>query len=225
MRAARRGRLPARGGDDPAALLLDDEEAVATAVALRTIATGAIAGIDETSVRALSKLARLLPQRLRERVDALAAATATAPPSGGPEVDLETLATLALASRDAERVSFRHAGRHGPAQRLAEPHRLVSLGRRWYLVAWDLDRQDWRTFRIDRVERPEVTGGRFHPRRLPGADPVAYVEASIAAAPVRHEVDVRVHAPRPTSPGTSSAGAPSRPRATAPAGCGCGSTT
>ncbi len=177
-------------------LLLDDDEAVAIAVGLRTAATSAITGIEETSVQALTKLVQLLPPRLRRRVDALAAATAPAMAPRGPTVDVGTLTSLALACRDAERVRFLYTGRDGArADRVVEPHRLVALGRRWYLLAWDLDRQDWRTFRLDRVREPAPTGSRFRPRQLPAADVAAYVEASIAELAVRYEVEVVIDAP------------------------------
>lgn len=177
-------------------LLLDDDEAVAIAVGLRTAATGAIAGIEETSVQALTKLVSLLPPRLRRRVDALQASTVPAMSPRGPTVEAATLIALAQTCRDAERLGFRYTSRGGePTERLVEPHRLVTLGRRWYLVAWDLDRHDWRTFRLDRLTDPAAAGARFRPRELPGGDAAAFVQASIAAVPVRYEVEVLIHAP------------------------------
>jgi predicted DNA-binding transcriptional regulator YafY len=143
-------------------LLLDDEEAVAIAVGLRTAAAGAVAGFEETSVRALAKVIQLLPPRLRRRIDALQAATAPGGFGGGPTLDAGTLTTLAMACRGEERVRFSYTSRAAePSTRTVEPHRLVSLGRRWYLVAWDLDRADWRRSRAattswcdSRWERP-----------------------------------------------------------------------
>jgi predicted DNA-binding transcriptional regulator YafY len=177
-------------------LLLDDNEAVAIAVGLRTAATSAIAGIEETSVQALTKLVQLLPASLRRRVDALASSTTPAPPVRGPTVGVEALTTLALACRDSQRVRFRYAPREGaPMERLVEPHRLVALGRRWYVLAFDLDRQDWRSFRLDRLSNATASGARFRPRALPAADAAAFVQASIAAQPVRYEVEILVHAP------------------------------
>src|SRR5687768_4750127 len=134
-------------------LLLDDEEAVAVAVGLRTAAGGTVAGIEETSVRALAKLEQVLPSRLRHRVNALQSFTVPVPPDRpGPTVDPAVLTVLAAACRDAERLRFDYRGHDGSATvRSVEPHRLVSWGRRWYLVAWDVDRQDWRTFRVDRI--------------------------------------------------------------------------
>jgi predicted DNA-binding transcriptional regulator YafY len=177
-------------------LLLDDDEAVAIAVGLRTAAAGAVAGFEETSVRALAKVIQLLPPRLRRRIDALQAATAPAVFGGGPSVDAATLTTLAMACRGEERLRFDYTPREGEAsRRFVEPHRLVSLGRRWYLIAWDLDRGDWRSFRVDRLSRPALTGARFRPRDLPGGDPVAWLRSWLAAIPTRYEVSVVFAAP------------------------------
>jgi len=176
-------------------LLLDDEEAVAIAVGLRTSAADAIAGLEETSVRALAKVIQLLPPRLRRRVDALQAVTS---PGGfsGPTVDATVLTTIALACRGEERLRFDYAPRTGdPAARYAEPHRLVSLGRRWYLIAWDLDRADWRSFRVDRLTNPVAAGARFRPREIPGGDAVAWMRSRLAAVPSRYDVSIRVARP------------------------------
>jgi len=177
-------------------LLLDDEEAVAIAVGLRTAAAGAVAGFEETSVRALAKVIQLLPPRLRKRIDALQAATSLGVFGGGPTLDATTLTTIAMACRGEERLRFAYAPREGsPSSRYVEPHRLVSFGRRWYLVAWDLDRGDWRSFRLDRLTEPALTGARFRPREIPGGDPVAWMRAKLAAAPNRYEVSVVVARP------------------------------
>jgi predicted DNA-binding transcriptional regulator YafY len=155
--SARRGvaggyRLAAGASLPP--LLLDGEEAVAVAVGLRVAASSGVAGIEETSVRALAKLEQLLSSALRRRVSALGAAT-VAYPRLGPAVDPETLAAIASAARDGERVRFAYRSHEGQrSRREVEPHRLVHTGRRWYLVAWDPAREDWRTFRVDRIEPP-----------------------------------------------------------------------
>jgi predicted DNA-binding transcriptional regulator YafY len=176
-------------------LLLDDDEAVAIAVGLTTAAGGSVAGIEETSVRALSKVVQMMPSRLRRRVDALQAYTVPTVLSG-PTVDAGALTAIAQACRDDERLRFAYTARGGQrAERTVEPHRLVSLGRRWYLLAWDLDRQDWRTFRVDRLADPAPTGARFRQRELPGGDPAAFVQASIASVPTRYDVLVTVQAP------------------------------
>ncbi|MEV8509358.1 YafY family protein [Actinoplanes sp. NPDC051475] len=172
-------------------LLLDDDEAVAIAVGLRTAAAGAVAGFEETSVRALAKVIQLLPPRLRRRIDALQAVTAPGVLGGGPVLDPAALTTIALACRGEERLRFEYVPRDGEsAGRHVEPHRLVALGRRWYLIAWDLDRADWRSFRVDRLTNPSLTGARFRPRDIPGGDPVAWMRQRLAAVPSRHDVSV-----------------------------------
>jgi predicted DNA-binding transcriptional regulator YafY len=176
-------------------LLLDDEEAVAVAVGLRTAAGGAVAGIEETSLRALVKLEQVLPSRLRHRVNALHSAMA-AVQSGGPTVDAEVLTAIAAAIRDRVRLRFDYRLHDGSAGvRDVEPHRMVSWGRRWYLVAFDADRRDWRTFRVDRLRPRTPTGPRFTPRRVPGGDVTAYVEKTVGQATWRYRARVLLHAP------------------------------
>ncbi|WP_205698012.1 YafY family protein [Conexibacter sp. SYSU D00693] len=184
-----------RAGTAMPPLLLDDDEAIAIAVGLRTAASTAVAGIEETAVRALVKLEQVLPGHLRRRVQALQVATATlAPP--GPTVDPECLTVLAAGCRDAERVRFGYRGRDGvDTRRDVEPHALVHLGSRWYLVAWCLARADWRTFRLDRITRPASTGVRFAPRKLPDDDPAAYVARTLSTANYRYEARVTLFAP------------------------------
>jgi predicted DNA-binding transcriptional regulator YafY len=166
------------GGELPP-LLLDDAEAVAVAVGLRTAASGSIAGIEETSVRALAKLEQVLPTRLRRRVSALSDAT-SAFGSDGPRIDADVLATLAAACRDGVRLHFPYVAKDDRAtKRNTEPTAVVYSGYRWYLVAFDLDRDDWRTFRIDRIRgrvRPGVRGRR---RTVPGGDPAAFVKSQL----------------------------------------------
>jgi predicted DNA-binding transcriptional regulator YafY len=158
-------------------LLLDDEEAVAIAVGLRTAAGNAVEGIGEASLRAMAKLEQVLPSRLRHRVSALNAVTVPMPEWGqGPRVDPETLAVLAAAAAGRERLRFAYAPVRGEAsRRLVEPHRIVPAGRRWYLVAFDNDRDDWRIFRVDRVTEPRPIGQRFETREPPGQDAAAFV--------------------------------------------------
>ncbi|MCC0580600.1 helix-turn-helix transcriptional regulator [Streptomyces californicus] len=153
-------------------LLLDDEEAVAIAVGLRAGAGHAIEGVDEASVRALAKLEQVLPSRLRHRVSALQNATVALTRGDGSTIDPRTLTTLASAVTGRERLRFAYLSGDGtPSKRLVEPCRLVSAGQRWYLVAYDLGREDWRTFRVDRVGEPYATGARFAPRPLPVEGP------------------------------------------------------
>ena len=162
------------GGELPP-LLLDDAEAVAVAVGLRSAASGSIAGIEETSIRALAKLEQVLPGRLRRRVSALGDAT-SAFTFDGPRIDAELLATLAGACRDCVRVRFAYVARdERSSQRQVEPAALVHSGTRWYLVAFDLDRDDWRTFRIDRIRGRVRPGERARRRTVPGGDPAAFV--------------------------------------------------
>jgi predicted DNA-binding transcriptional regulator YafY len=161
------------GGELPP-LLLDDAEAVAVAVGLRT-AAGGIAGIEETSVRALAKLEQVLPARLRRRVSALGDAT-SAFAVDGPRIDPELLAALAAACRDAHRVRFGYVTKdQRAAERRTEPAAVVHSGYRWYLLAFDLDRDDWRTFRVDRIAGRVKEDGRGRRRTVPGGDAAAYV--------------------------------------------------
>lgn len=166
-------------------LLLDDEEAVAVAVTLRTATGSGVAGMGETAVRALVKLERLLPARLRHRLAAFPVAT-VASSGRGPVVDPEVLTAVGGACRDHRVLEVDYVAHDGtPSRRRLEPVHLVSWGRRWYVVAWDRDRDDWRTLRADRM-RPRTapdglaTGPRFTPREVPGGDPAAFVAARVA---------------------------------------------
>ncbi|HEX6358419.1 YafY family protein [Actinophytocola sp.] len=173
-------------------LLLDDEEAIATAVSLRLATGGTVAGAGEAALRALAKLDQVMPPRLRGEVRAVHGATETLV-GPGVEIDAELLVTLARACRDAVRVRFRYAARdRGEHERTVEPVRMVATGRRWYLMAWDVDRADWRTFRLDRMHDVVATTWRFRAREHP--DPVAYVQRSVAEAPYRHLARVRLRA-------------------------------
>lgn len=177
-------------------LLLDDEEAIAVAVGLRSAASGSVAGIDETSVRALAKLQQVLPSRLRHRVAAFQSyALPTA--SSGPRVDPDVLTLIAGACRDHERLRFDYRTHSGTASRRSvEPYRLVNDRRRWYLVAWDVDRDDWRTFRVDRIEPKTPTGPRFTPRDLPpDREIAARVVRGVGEATWRYRARVIVDAP------------------------------
>jgi len=166
------------GGELPP-LLLDDAEAIAVAVGLRTAASGSIAGIEETSVRALAKLEQVLPARLRRRVSALSDAT-SAFGGDGPRIDADVLATIAGACRDGIRLHFAYVAKDETAsKRNTEPCAAVYSGHCWYLVAFDLDREDWRTFRIDRIRGRVRAGGRGRRRTVPGGDPAAYVKRQL----------------------------------------------
>lgn len=177
-------------------LLLDDEDAVAVAVGLRTAATGSVAGIEETALRALAKLEQVLPSRLRRRVNTLQSYTvAVGPDQPGPRVDAAVLTAIANAARDHERLRFDYRSHDtSVSRRDVEPYRLVTWGRRWYLVAWDVERQDWRTFRVDRMEPKIPTGPRFAPRPLPAEDLAAYVSRGVGSATWRFTARIIVHA-------------------------------
>ncbi|MER7468118.1 YafY family protein [Streptomyces sp. NPDC097981] len=190
----RTGGYRLAAGADLPPLLLDDEEAVAIATALRT-ATSGVSGIAESAVRALAKLEQVLPARLRHQVAAIHAATTTVPWDRGPGADPSALAVLAAACRDHEIVTFTYPSRSGgTAPRRVEPHSLVVAGTRWYLIAYDTDRTDWRTFRVDRLTYPVPTGHRVTPRELPATDPIAFLAARVAAAPARYTLSVTVPA-------------------------------
>ncbi|MDT0343391.1 helix-turn-helix transcriptional regulator [Streptomyces litchfieldiae] len=184
----------ASGGSLPP-LPLDDDEAVAVAVGLRTAAAGAVAGIAETAQRALAKLDEALPARLRHQVETLGSAL-VALPAPGPTVEPATLTAIASAVRRAERLRFDYPGRDGaPAVRDVEPYRLVSDGRRWYLFAWDTGRAGWRTFRVDRLVPRVPTGPRFAPRPLPAEDLAAHLTREMTTGRHRHRAVLTMHAP------------------------------
>jgi predicted DNA-binding transcriptional regulator YafY len=178
-------------------LLLDDEEAVAVAAGLRTAATGSIAGIEESSLRALAKLEQVLPSRLRRRVNAVQTYVLPVPPDrAGPTVSASVLSAITAACRDRERLRFDYLAYSGePSRREVEPYRLVNWGRRWFLVAWDTGRLDWRTFRVDRISLKTPNGRRFAARDLPAEDLASYVARGVSAAGWRYRARVIVHAP------------------------------
>jgi predicted DNA-binding transcriptional regulator YafY len=177
-------------------LLLDDDAAVAVAIGLRAVAAGAVAGMEEAAVRAATVIERVLPGRLRLRVDALRAAVVplNAPSATRQTVRPETLALLAVACRDFERLRFGYVDAEGnPSSRHVEPHRLVSTARHWYLVARDIDRDDWRSFRLDRMEEPRRTGQRSRPADPP--DAARFVAEGIASGAYKYRARVLVDAP------------------------------
>ena len=180
-------------------LLLDDDEAIAVALSLRSAATHSVAGIGEASMRALAKLEQVLPSRLRDR--AMSVSQATVPlAEPGPTVDSDVLVTIARACRHLERLEFGYHTHSGqPSQRLVEPLRLVQAGYRWYLVARDTERDDWRTFRADRISEPRPTGARFARRDPP--DAAAFVARAVTTSPYRYQARVLVRAPATTVAG------------------------
>src|SRR6478735_6204419 len=177
-------------------LLLEDEEAVAVAIGLRTATGGAVTGMEETSLRALAKLEQVLPPRLRSRVSAIQAATLLVRGRTGPTVDPAVLTELARVCRDHRALRFDYSDRKGAAsQRRVEPERVVNWGQRWYLVAWDTDRTDWRTFRVDRFVPGMSAGPRVTPRPLSDAEVVALVSRGVPPTARRYQARVTVHAP------------------------------
>ncbi|ULR52957.1 helix-turn-helix transcriptional regulator [Streptomyces deccanensis] len=196
-------------------LLLDDEEAVAVVVGLRTAAEGTVTGVEEASLRALTKLEQVLPSRLRHRVTTLHHATVRAGAAPAPKVSPDTLMTIAEACRRHERLRFDYAAPHtstpappaaepstppasdpsAPRVRSVEPHSLVSFDRHWYLVAWDTDRADWRTFRVDRLVPRTPTGPRFVPRALPDDDAATYLAHRLSSRAWPFRATVTLHEP------------------------------
>lgn len=183
-------------GRDLPPLLLDDSEAIAIAVGLRTAAQGGVRGADEASVRALAKLEQILPARLRQRIATLADATVSVTRPRGVPADPETLGIAAAACRDREVLAFEYRRRDEAAmRRRVEPWGLVTVTGLWYLVGFDVDRGGWRTFRLDRVRDPVPTRRRFEPRPLPAEDAADYLRQALQSATYRHEVTATVQAP------------------------------
>jgi predicted DNA-binding transcriptional regulator YafY len=171
-------RLVAGTGLPP--LLLTDDEGVAIAVGLRSQAAIGLRGWEHTTLSALAKIEQVLPPALRRRIEALQTHTAVAP-GEGPAVDADLLAQLALCCRDSERIRFGYTSATGQdSARRVEPHLLVPHGRRWYLLGWDLDRADWRTFRLDRIRSLVQTRVRFPPRGLSGEESAALVARAVS---------------------------------------------
>ncbi len=176
-------------------LLLDDDEAVAVAMGLQNAAGGSVSEIGEASTRALGKLEQVLPPRLRRRLEVLRSSIVRLTDSG-PTVRMRDVSLLASACSERRELRFRYRDRGGaPSSRTVEPHRIVHTGRRWYLVAWEGVGNDWRTFRIDRLEACIATGAHFTPRSAPDDDVGAYVSRGVAAVSSRFRARVTLHAP------------------------------
>ncbi len=176
-------------------LLLDDDEALAVSLGLRLATVGTVAGMEDAAMRALAKLEQVMPARLRTRVRNLHAAVEPLA-AAGPRVEHASLALIAAACRAPERLRFAYADHGGNAsERDVEPHALVCTGARWYLLAWDDARGDWRTFRVDRIAATPVAGARFLPRRVPGGDAAAYVSRALSVAPYVAKAEIVLHAP------------------------------
>jgi predicted DNA-binding transcriptional regulator YafY len=190
------GGYAMRPGQALPPLLLDDEEALAVAIALRTAASGRVSGIEEAALQAMVKLEQLMPLRLRQRADALRSAV-HALDGLGPSVDAALLTDLAGACRDQLGLEFDYVdAKGGHSQRMVEPQGVVHTGSRWYLVAWDRGRSDWRTFRIDRIASAPSIGGHFAPRVGPeGGDLRAFVLRSLVGDPHAEQARVILLAP------------------------------
>jgi predicted DNA-binding transcriptional regulator YafY len=182
-------------GQDLPPLLFDDEEAIATAVALLAGAGGALAGAGDAALRALTKLDRVLPTRLRHEVRALSGAVESFD-GGRTPVDPDVLMTLARACRDEVEAGFDYPSGDTVRRRRVEPYRLVASDRRWYLFAYDLDRADWRSFRVDRMTGVGARTWRFHPR--PAPDAASWVQEAVASRVYPHQARFLVHAPAET---------------------------
>lgn len=178
-------------------LLLDDDEAVAVAIGLRTATGGAVTGMEETSLRALAKLEQVLPPRLRRQVSTLQRVTVrVARRRPGPTVDSSVLSELARLARERFTLRFDYSDRREQAsQRRVEPYRIVSAGTRWYLVAWDLERDAWRTFRVDRMRPGLSPGARFTPRELTDDEVQALVSRGIPPEARQHQARILVRCP------------------------------
>jgi predicted DNA-binding transcriptional regulator YafY len=169
-------------GSELPPLLFDDDQAVAVAVALQT-ATMTVQGVEEAALRALATVRQVMPARLRHRVDALQVTRVVKNTWREADIDAEQLLAIGTAVRSREVLRFDYAGRREMAEgaddqrppRRTEPHHLVTWGGRWYLVGWDLDRKDWRTYRVDRMTPRSPSGPRFAPRPLPAADVAAFI--------------------------------------------------
>lgn len=187
-----------RAGATLPLLRFDDDEAVAAAVALRTAARAGVAGISDAAARAAAKLEQLLPPRLRHRLHTVHSATEPVPDAGNV-LDTSVFRAVATAIERSEILRFDYSDRHATNScRRVEPHRMVHSGGRWYLVGYDLDRQDWRSYRVDRIDPKTPTGPGFTIRELPGPDLTTFVTRGRMAALWNYTARVTVHAPADT---------------------------
>ncbi|HKU40893.1 MAG TPA: YafY family protein [Polyangiales bacterium] len=171
-------------------LMLEDDEGIAVSLALQIVAGGTVAGIEDAAQRALAKLEQVLPNRLRRRIKTLRSSIVRLS-DAGPTVDLSAVSALAAACEAQHEVGFDYSDHSArPSRRWVEPHRLVHMDRRWYLVAWDKTRSDWRTFRVDRIQLPLETGAPFASRSSPDDDVGAYVSRSVSSVMYRYQVCV-----------------------------------
>ena len=177
-------------------LVLNEDEAAATVMGLKDVATGNHAVPADAAISAMAKIVQVLPTRIRGRISSLATVAAEPGTEGATITDVTALTTVALACRDSDTVTFTYeSNRSSRSLRTVQPHKVVTVENRLYLVAWDLDRGDWRTFRIDRIADPQRTGKRFAPRNLPVDDPIDYVRSQLGSIPTKYRVHATVHAP------------------------------
>lgn len=176
-------------------LMLEDDEGIAVALALQTAAGGSVTGIEDAAQRALAKLEQVLPNRLRRRIKTMRSSIVRLSDTG-PTVDLSAVAAIASACEAQRAIAFAYNDFHTRvSQRRVEPHRLVHMERRWYLVAWDQGRDDWRTFRVDRIRLPIESGETFASRSAPDDDVAAFVSRSVSTGPYPYRVRVIMRAP------------------------------
>ena len=176
-------------------LLLDDSEAMAVGISLRAACAFAVTGMEAPALTALAKVEHLLPERLRRKLNALQSSVSPLT-AWRPAVDAAAISAIAAACQDREGLRFNYRNQDGAEQmRTVEPHQLVHTGSRWYLVAWDTLRDDWRSFRVDRIQPPISTTDRFHPRQPPEGGFAAYVSRSVAYLPYTYRARILLHAP------------------------------
>lgn len=177
-------------------LVLDDEEAVALVVSLQSTVHAGSSMLAEAALRAMGKVVPVLPNRLRKRAQALTASTVplnSQSPAPDP-VDPAVLVAFAQACRDHERIAFDYQDAKGAkSSRRVEPAQLVNVGNRYYLVAFDLGRDDWRSFRVDRAQNPSPRALRFTPRVVPGGNAASFVRAGLRGSG-QQDVSARIHA-------------------------------
>lgn len=177
-------------------LVLNEEEAAATVLGLKDVATGSHAVPAEAAISAMAKIVQVLPARIRRRISGLSSLTSPLGSNHATITDVTVLTTIALATRDSDTIEFAYQDRQArDSMRVVQPHQIVNIDHRLYLIAWDTARADWRTFRIDRIIDPQRNGQRFAPRRLSAEDPLEFVRAQLGAMPTTYRVHATVHAP------------------------------
>lgn len=190
------GGYQLRAGKAVPPLLLENDEALAIAIGLQAATVQTLDGDGDAALRALTKVVSVLPVSLRAQMDAFQQASTVVPQRrNGPRISTTTLTTLSQACRDHLPARFDYSAGDGVrSDRCVEPHALVALETRWYLVAYDRDRADWRTFRLDRIGQITTSTLTFTPRPIPGGSALEYVRGTARAMPRRHQLEVRLRA-------------------------------